>query len=84
MGIPMSALSYAALQNCQNCKSRARTAFCALSENALQAFDEISYPVTYPSHATLIFSEQLCQAVFVLCSGRAKLSTAVRDGRRER
>lgn len=77
----MSELSYAALQSCQSCKTRAKTAFCALSENSLRAFDQISYPVTYPSHATLISSEQLCQAVFVLCSGRAKLSTAVRDGK---
>jgi CRP/FNR family cyclic AMP-dependent transcriptional regulator len=82
VGIPMSALSHAALDNCNGCKVRGKSAFCALSEKALNAIDEMSCPVTYPDHATLIAAEQPCQAVFVLCSGRAKVSTAVRDGKK--
>jgi CRP/FNR family transcriptional regulator len=78
----MSALSDAALQSCHSCKLRGKSAFCALPEKALAAFDEISYPVTYPEHATLISAQQSCQAIFVLCSGRVKVSTALRDGKK--
>ena len=61
--------------------SKSRNNFCTLSLEASKSLEQISYPVTYPEHAELIAADQPPQAVFVLYSGRAKLSTASRDGK---
>ena len=53
-----------------------------LSPNIRQSLLEITYPVGYPEHAVVISEDQPCQAVFILHSGRAKLSTRSRDGKR--
>lgn len=53
-----------------------------LSEKVLQAFEDITFPVTYPEHAELISRNQPCRAVFALYSGRAKVSTPSRDGKK--
>ena len=72
----------ATLPNCKSCKLRDQDAFCNLPQEALETLDQISYSVNYPEHALLISADQPCQAVFLLCSGRAKLSTASRDGKK--
>lgn len=72
----------ATLPNCKSCKLRDADWFCNLSEEALSALDQISYAVSYPEHAVLISADQPCQAVFLLCSGRAKLSIASQDGKK--
>jgi len=71
----------AAIEDCQACKQRGESAFCRLPMDCLRVFDQISYAVRYPEHAVLFMEGQPCQAVFVLCSGRAKLTTASRDSR---
>ncbi len=72
----------AVLPGCQVCQQRNDVAFCHLSADTLQALDQISYLISYPERATLFSEGQSCQVVFLLCSGRAKLSAAGRDGRR--
>ena len=72
----------AELPSCKSCKLRDADSFCHLSKDALSALDQISYSVSYPEHAVLISSDQPCSAVFLLCSGRAKLSTASQEGKK--
>lgn len=67
------------IENCQACKNRDDRAFCNLSPEALRALDQISYSVTYPEHAVIFSADAPCHGVFLLCAGRAKLSTASRD-----
>jgi CRP/FNR family transcriptional regulator len=72
----------AAIENCQTCRLRGEHFFCNLSEDALRTLDEVSYGLSYPEHAVLFPQNRPCHAVFILCSGRAKLSTAARDGKK--
>ncbi|HZP63914.1 MAG TPA: Crp/Fnr family transcriptional regulator [Terriglobales bacterium] len=58
------------------------TFLSGLPPEALKVLLDISYPVGYPEHALVISEDQPCQAVFMLHSGRAKLSTKSRDGKR--
>jgi len=69
------------LGDCHGCKVRAESAFCALSMESLTVLDQISYAVNYPENATLFTEDQGCRGVFLVCSGRAKVSTRSQDGR---
>src|SRR5215469_3383511 len=70
------------IENCQACKLRRERAFCNLSAEALRQLDQISYSVSYPEHAVVFTADSPCQGVFLLCAGRAKLSTASRDSKK--
>jgi len=70
------------IENCRACKTRTDRAFCHLSPEALRALDQISYAVTYPEHAVIFTADSPCHGVFLLCAGRAKLSTASRDDKK--
>ncbi len=70
------------IDNCQACRHRSKTAFCNLSLKALQQFDQISYSVAYPERALIFTADSPCQGVFLLCTGRAKISTASRDSKK--
>lgn len=70
------------IETCQACKLRGERAFCNLSPEALRALDQISYSVAYPEHAVIFTADSLCQGAFLLCAGRAKLSTASRDNKK--
>ena len=67
------------IENCPACKLKEITAFCNLRTEALRQLDQISYSVTYPEHALIFTADSPSHGVFLLCSGRAKLSTASRD-----
>jgi CRP/FNR family transcriptional regulator len=70
------------IDNCQACKLRDKAAFCNLSAEALRELDHISYSVAYPEHALIFMADSPCHGVFLLCSGRVKLSTASRDSKK--
>lgn len=69
------------IENCLTCKLRVERLFCDLSDDALQAFDSINYPTTFPKGAMLFVEGQTPRGIFVLCAGRVKLSTGSSDGR---
>ncbi len=48
---------------------------------SLKTFSAISHQTTYPSDATLFVEGQNPRGVFLLCSGKVKLSTSSRDGK---
>jgi CRP/FNR family cyclic AMP-dependent transcriptional regulator len=69
------------VENCQNCRLKRAECFCNLSPPALKNFSAISHQTTYPSEATLFVEGQTPRGVFLLCSGKVKLSTSSRDGK---
>jgi hypothetical protein len=69
------------VENCQNCRLKREECFCNLSPPALKHFSAISHQTTYPSEATLFVEGQTPRGVFLLCSGKVKLSTSSRDGK---
>lgn len=69
------------VESCLNCKLRADRLFCDLPAQTLEAFEAIKYTTVYPKGAMLFVEGQSARGVFVLCTGRAKLSTGSSDGK---
>ena len=69
------------LDNCQSCPMRTEHLFCNLSPQAAQRLNEIKSTAVYPKGAMLFIEGQQPRGVFVLCTGKTKLSTTSRDGK---
>ena len=69
------------LDNCVLCPVREEHLFCNLSASAVQRLNEIRSTAVYPKNAMLFIEGQSPRGVFVLCSGKAKLSTSSREGK---
>jgi len=69
------------VDSCESCKIKRDECFCNLSPPVLKTFSAISHQTTYPSDATLFVEGQNPRGVFLLCSGKVKLSTRSRDGK---
>src|SRR5438477_7588400 len=69
------------LDNCLTCPVREDHLFCNLSPPAVQKLNSIKSTATYPKSAVLFIEGQLPRGVFIVCSGKAKLSTASSDGK---
>jgi CRP/FNR family transcriptional regulator len=54
--------------------------FCNLSPSAVQRLNDITSAAVYPRGAMLFIEGQQARGVFVLCTGKAKLSTTSREG----
>ena len=67
--------------NCAICPVREQHLFCNLSPAAVQRLDDITSAAVYPRTAILFIEGQQSRGAFVLCTGKAKLSTASRDGK---
>ncbi len=69
------------LDSCTTCPVREQHLFCNLSPSAVQRLNEITSPAVYPRAAMLFTEGQQGRGAFVLCSGKAKLSTTSREGK---
>ncbi|MGP8095072.1 MAG: Crp/Fnr family transcriptional regulator [Candidatus Sulfotelmatobacter sp.] len=69
------------LDNCLTCPVRGDHLFCSLSMNAGQRLNEIKSTAVYPRGAMLFIEGQQPRGVFVLCTGKVKLSTTSREGK---
>ncbi|HET6181867.1 MAG TPA: Crp/Fnr family transcriptional regulator [Candidatus Sulfotelmatobacter sp.] len=69
------------LDNCLTCPVRDEHLFCNLSPQAGQRLNEIKSTAVYPKGAMLFIEGQQPRGVFVLCVGKAKLSTSSREGK---
>ena len=69
------------LDNCLACPVREEHLFCNLSMSALQKLNEIKSTAVYPKSAVLFIEGQQPRGVFVLCSGKVKLSTSSSEGK---
>src|SRR5579864_5321551 len=69
------------LDNCTTCPVREQHLFCSLSPSAVQKLNDITSAAVYPRAAMLFIQGQQGRGVFVLCSGKAKLSTTSLEGK---
>ncbi|MGH9745774.1 MAG: Crp/Fnr family transcriptional regulator [Candidatus Acidiferrales bacterium] len=69
------------IESCVACPHREERLFCNLPPAALQRLSEITSASSYPKGATLFVEGQGVRGVFILCTGRVKLSTSSIDGR---
>jgi CRP/FNR family transcriptional regulator, cyclic AMP receptor protein len=69
------------LDNCLTCPMREEHLFCNLPVAAVQRLNEIRSTAVYPKSAMLFIEGQQPRGVFVLCTGKAKLSTSSAGGK---
>jgi len=69
------------LDDCVTCPVREEHLFCNLSLTAVQKLNQIKSTAVYPKSAVLFIEGQRPRGVFVLCTGKAKLSTSSSEGK---
>ena len=69
------------LDNCVTCPVREEHLFCNLPEPTLHRLNDIKSTAVYPKSAMLFIEGQQPRGVFVLCTGKVKLSTSSKDGK---
>ncbi len=69
------------IESCIACPHREERLFCNLPAPATQRLSAITAAATYPKGATLFVEGQAPRGVFILCSGKVKLSTSSADGK---
>lgn len=69
------------IDNCVDCKHRAGDFFCNLPPDQLKDFEALKYSTIFPKGAMLFVEGQSPRGVFMLCSGRVKLSTCSGEGK---
>jgi CRP/FNR family cyclic AMP-dependent transcriptional regulator len=69
------------LDNCLSCPVRGEHLFCNTSPQAGQRLNDIKSTAVYPKGTMLFIEGQQPRGVFVLCVGKAKLSTSSREGK---
>lgn len=67
--------------NCCECRVRADRLFCNMSPGAVEALDSVKFTGLYPKGSLLFVEGEEPRGVFILCSGRAKLTTSSTEGK---
>jgi CRP/FNR family transcriptional regulator len=71
----------AIIDSCMDCKMRQPGFFCAFSREVLSTLDVSSRHSVLPAGAVLFVEGQMPRGIFILCSGRVKLSTTSKEGK---
>ena len=69
------------VERCEGCRAQGGRGFCDLPDSARRALDAVKLTGVYPRGALLFAEGQPARGVYVLCSGRVKLSASSRDAR---
>jgi CRP/FNR family cyclic AMP-dependent transcriptional regulator len=69
------------IEDCLKCTFREHRLFCDLPDEALRKLQNIKATSVYPKGALLCLEGQAARGIFVLCTGRAKLSTSSTEGK---
>ena len=68
-------------RNCQTCTARQRGFFCYLGQDAAREFDAIKSFFAYPTGSFLFLEREPLRGVYMLCSGKVKLTMSSRGGK---
>src|SRR5262249_16575642 len=68
-------------ENSLICKLRHSGFFCDLPKSSLEELEKVKYASAYPPGAVLFVEGQAARGVYIVCTGRVKLSTTSRDGK---
>lgn len=69
------------VERCAGCRRVEPHAFCKLPESAQRALEAVKYTTVYPRGALLFVEGQPGRGVYIICSGRVKLSATSSDAR---
>ena len=68
------------LENCLSCPHRQERVFCDMSSKAFKDLSELTSLGSYPRGATLFVEHQKPHGIFIIATGRIKLTTSSTDG----
>src|SRR5437762_12188742 len=66
---------------CTECTVRAERLFCNMAPSAIASVDSIKFTGVYPKGSLLFVEGEMPRGIFILCSGRAKLTTSSTEGK---
>jgi CRP/FNR family transcriptional regulator, cyclic AMP receptor protein len=66
---------------CLNCTLRCESDFCNLPHPLLAEFNGVGNLTLYPADVVLLSEGEVPRGVYIVCSGRAKLSVLAKDGK---
>jgi CRP/FNR family transcriptional regulator len=69
------------VHDCTKCKFRGERSFCNLAEKTVETLDALKFTTVHAKGALLFVEGEDPRSVYVLCSGRVKLTMASSDGR---
>jgi CRP/FNR family transcriptional regulator len=69
------------IESCMGCTASRESFFCRFSHDVVRSMDAISHHTVMPAEAMLFAEGQKPRGLFVLCSGRVKLTTTSKDGK---
>lgn len=72
---------YSIPNDCVSCALRQDGDFCNFPQPLLNDFKSVGHITLYPANATLMTAGHAPRGVYIMCSGRAKLSVEARDGK---
>lgn len=67
--------------HCAECGVRSTRPFCNMSSDVVKAIDAIKFTGLYPKGSLLFVEGEEPRGVFIICAGRAKLSTSSTEGK---
>ena len=67
--------------HCNDCTVRRERLFCNMSDETMAALDAIKFTTVYPKGSVLFVEGEQPRGVFILCSGKAKLTTSSTQGK---
>jgi len=68
-------------ESCTNCSLRPARPFCNMKPDAVEGLQQVRFSGVYPKGSLLFVEGEQPRGVFILCSGRAKLTTSSTEGR---
>src|SRR5579864_8588875 len=75
------AYNFHIIEDCMRCTFREHRLFCDLPKDALMRLQAIKATSIYPKGTLLCLEGQGARGIYVLCTGRAKLSTTSAEGK---
>ena len=76
-----TAHNFTIIENCLKCTFREQRLFCNLNREALIKLQATKVTSVYPKGTMLCLEGQAPRGVYILCTGKAKLSTTSSDGK---
>ncbi|MDP9361752.1 MAG: Crp/Fnr family transcriptional regulator [Acidobacteriota bacterium] len=67
--------------HCTDCTVRKEHLFCNMSDETMAALDTIKFTSVYPKGSVLFVEGEQPRGVFILCSGKAKLTMSSTEGK---
>lgn len=76
-----SPYNLAVADQCGQCPVRVSHSFCNMQPEPVEALDSIKFTAAYPKGALLFVEGEQPRGVYILCGGKAKLTTTSTEGR---